>query len=370
MGEIKKNILITQDYNPIKGTGISVATFGIAKELSKLGCEVTFASYDTPEESSSQKVEGVNVVRLQTIDDLKKAISVTDTVINVLSFSAMFKPFAVTVGFICGEMNVRYIPWVHTTLQNSKFNNVVGINDYVQQTALYLTTEMLKGSLCPKIIAVSKAVKDSIVKLGIDPEKVMVIYNGLDTEKVLKDVKEIKEKTIDVICVQRLSAEKGNVLTLAVFANLKRIVPNFKGVIVGEGGEKDLMLSLIKVFGLENNVKIISNVINGELTKKIACSKAFLSTSLTESFGLAVAESMLIGTPVVVPNIEGPDELTESGECGFVYECGDTVNPAKILGNIILGSNKGPLDLMVEEAMKKAQKEFDVKKQAQLFFSC
>ena len=129
MGEIKKNILITQDYNPIKGTGISVATFGIAKELSKLGCEVTFASYDTPEESSSQKVEGVNVVRLQTIDDLKKAISVTDTVINVLSFSAMFKPFAVTVGFICGEMNVRYIPWVHTTLQNSKFNNVVGIND-------------------------------------------------------------------------------------------------------------------------------------------------------------------------------------------------------------------------------------------------
>ena len=52
MNEKIKKILITQDYDPLKGTGISVATFGIAKELAKQACSVTFASYSDSGENN------------------------------------------------------------------------------------------------------------------------------------------------------------------------------------------------------------------------------------------------------------------------------------------------------------------------------
>ena len=361
MNEKIKKILITQDYDPLKGTGISVATFGIAKELAKQACSVTFASYSDSGENNCGLVEGVNVVKLESIEDLENNILEADIIVNVLSFSSFFKPFGVTVGLMCEKLNKPFVPWIHTTIQNSKFNNIFGVNDYVQKTALYLTSEMLKGNMCRGVIAVSSAVKESVVSFGVDPEKVRVVYNGLNVEKILNDVRDITEKTNDVICIQRLSAEKSSTLTVAVLANLKKLVPDFKGVLVGEGYDKDIIMSLIKIFGLEKNIKIVSKLGNGDLTKEIARSKAFLSTSLTESFGLAIAESMLVGTSVVVPDIEGPKEITESGKCGFVFENTDTIKPAQILADLML-KNPGPeIDLMKKKAKEKAVKEFDIK---------
>ena len=293
--------------------------------------------------------------------NIKKKCLEADIIVNVLSFSSFFKPFGVTVGLMCEKLNKPYVPWIHTTIQNSKFNNIFGVNDYVQKTALYLTSEMLKGNMCRGVIAVSSAVKESVVSFGVDPEKVRVVYNGLNVEKILNDVRDITEKASDVICIQRLSAEKSSTLTVAVLANLKKLVPDFKGVLVGEGYDKDIIMSLIKIFGLEKNIKIVSKLGNGDLTKEIARSKAFLSTSLTESFGLAIAESMLVGTSVVVPDIEGPKEITESGKCGFVFENTDTIKPAQILADLML-KNPGPeIDLMKKKAKEKAVKEFDIK---------
>jgi glycosyltransferase involved in cell wall biosynthesis len=104
--------------------------------------------------------------------------------------------------------------------------------------------------------------------------------------------------------VQRLDPEKSNALTLAVLANLKQQIPNFKGLIVGDGKEAGLVKALLNVYNLQNNVKLVPSLGNTELTTEIAKAKTFLSTSVTESFGLAIAESMVIGTPVVVPNIK------------------------------------------------------------------
>lgn len=331
----KIKILITQDCNPLKGTGISVATYGVAKELAKLDFEVTFATYDVPNKLVKDPGSGVNIVKLNTIQDLTQKIKGSDVVIPVVSFSSVFKAFGTTVSKICENEHKPYMPWVHTSLQNSKFNNIYNIKDYVQETSIFLMAEMFKSPFCKKILAVSEAVRDSVVSLSVPPNKVEVILNGLDLVKIGKELETPIQKTNDVICIQRLHPEKGSPLTIAVFANLKKLIPDFKAIVVGDGEDIDMVQSLIKMFGLTKNITTIPTVINGELIKLIQKSKVFLSTSLTESFGLAIAESMYIGTPVVAPNIEGPKELLENGLNGFVFDSGDTLTPAKIIAGIL-----------------------------------
>lgn len=366
MTEDVKKILITQDYNPLKGTGISVATFGMAMELVKLRCKVTLATYDVPDEFAEKTVNGVLIVKLKDIKDLCEEIGRADVIVPAVSFSYIFKNFGITVGKICEINNKPFIPWVHTTLQNSKFNSVYGINDYVQKSNIFLLEQMFKSPLCKKIICVSKSSANSVSLLGVDEKKIEVIYNGLDIKGIINRVGEISRKETDVICVQRFSPEKGSTLTVATLLNLKKFVPDFKGVIIGDGEEIGTVKSLIKVFGLENNLMLIPKLINGECVREIARSKAFLSTSYTESFGLTIAESMLVGTPVVVPNIEGPKELTEEGKCGFIFNLGDTVKSAQILGGIITGEFK--TDKIAQKAKDKIIVECDVVMQAKKFY--
>jgi len=361
----KKNILITQDYDPLEGTGISVATFGIAAELVKLGCGITFATYNVPDEFAGKLVEGVAIEKLKTIADLQSEIDKADVIVPVVSFSRVFRNFGIAVGNLCEILNKPFFPWVQTTVQNSKFNSSFGVNDYVQQSNIFLMEQMFKNRACKKVICVSTAAADSVLSLGVDKDRVTVILNGLDVKKILSKLDEPSEKGNDVMCVQRLSPEKGNTMTVAVLANLKKLVPNFSAKIVGDGVEVGAVKSLIKVFGLEQNIELIPKLINGDCVRAIAKSKALLSTSFTESYGLAVAESMLVGTPVVVPDIEGPKELTEGG-CGFTFDVPDTSKPAQILADIITG--RIDTERIIQRAKNKIETECDVTKQAQKFY--
>ena len=67
----------------------------------------------------------------------------------------------------------------------------------------------------------------------------------------------------------------------------------------------------------------------------------FVSASETESFGLAIAEAMAAGTPVVATATEGARELITDQETGFLVPIGDVTAIAKSIMNLLSSRELG-----------------------------
>jgi glycosyltransferase involved in cell wall biosynthesis len=125
-----------------------------------------------------------------------------------------------------------------------------------------------------------------------------------------------------IITVGRLVPEKGYDIFIETLKNIKISKPNFKATILGSGPEINNLLNLVFKYDLMDNVEIIENETN--VFKFLSKSTVFVVTSFTESFGLAMLESLSIGIPVVAFDAgDGPKILINDSYNGYLVPFGD-----------------------------------------------
>ena len=101
-------------------------------------------------------------------------------------------------------------------------------------------------------------------------------------------------------------------------------------VIIGEGGEREELESLINDLGLTDSVQLPGFVRNPYAV--IARSNVFVLSSSSEGFGNVLVEAMALGVPVVstdCPN--GPAEILEGGKWGRLVSVGDVKAMSKAI---------------------------------------
>lgn len=114
--------------------------------------------------------------------------------------------------------------------------------------------------------------------------------------------------------------------------NLKRLLhavrllnnPEFKLTIIGDGDYLPFVKKWVKQLELEDNVIFKGNIPNSEMDSYYSSSTAFLMPSLSESFGMVYAESILNGTPILYSR----DCL---GFHGIFQNIGPEVNPYSVI---------------------------------------
>jgi len=89
-------------------------------------------------------------------------------------------------------------------------------------------------------------------------------------------------------------------------------------VVIGEGRERRRLLRSIHEQGLTDRVALWGAVDDETLVSVIRAADAFLSSSLMEGFGLAVAEALACGTPTLVSDRGALPEVVRHGRTGFV----------------------------------------------------
>ena len=171
------------------------------------------------------------------------------------------------------------------------------------------------------VIAVSEATKRDLVELfGLPPQRITVVYNGVDESFSLCPPQAAAEHRADNSQPARYILHLG---TLEPRKNLARLVQAFARVRAHSAGDPPLKLVLaggkgwsydaifteVERLGLTEDVLFPGYIDDRALADWYRGAAVFVYPSLMEGFGLPVLEAMACGAPVVTSNISSLPEV-------------------------------------------------------------
>lgn len=170
-------------------------------------------------------------------------------------------------------------------------------------------------------VAVSTALKDRLLALGVSKEKLHVFRNGVDLERFLPLPKDRCKEKLDVgrcvlLSVGNLIELKGHDLVIRALEHL----PECELMIVGEGDLRESLQSLAGQVGVAGRVRFLGAVPQSELVDIYNASDMLVLASSNEGMPNVVLESLACGTPVVATNVGGIPEVVCSPEAGVVVQ--------------------------------------------------
>ncbi|MGF1639318.1 MAG: glycogen synthase [Rhodospirillales bacterium] len=188
------------------------------------------------------------------------------------------------------------------------------------------------------VIAVSKSTADDVLRLfDVDPRKLRVIANGIDTDeyKPVHRPEVLDHFAIDrngpfVLFVGRMTRQKG---LLYLLKAIEHIDPDLQIVLcAGESDTPELQVELeAMVEDLRRRrpgIVWIPGMISREATIALYSHAAvFCCPSIYEPFGIINLEAMACGTPVVGSAVGGIPEVVVDGETGYLVDPGLSDQP-------------------------------------------
>lgn len=218
--------------------------------------------------------------------------------------------------------------------------NIYTLHDLVPLRLPYTTADHKRTyyAICKRIaeradhiVTVSEASRRDIIEiLGVPEGRVTNTYQSIDVGEMVRDV---GEATIQTYVEGLINAElRGYFLFFGAIEpkkNIMRLLEAYLGsgvrtplVIVGApgwGGESDAkLLSSLRALDKHNRIVWLGYLPRDMLAMLIAGAKATLFPSLYEGFGLPVAESMAMGTPVLTSNTSSLPEV--AGDAGLLVD--------------------------------------------------
>ncbi|MBN2518230.1 MAG: glycosyltransferase family 4 protein [Candidatus Altiarchaeota archaeon] len=159
-----------------------------------------------------------------------------------------------------------------------------------------------------------------------------------------------------LLSVCRLSKRKGLGHLLDAIPKVLKKDKNVKLLIVGDGPERNALLSKAESLGIQEDVVFAGAVPHDKLDAYYNISDIFVLPSLHEGLGIVFMEAMACGLPVVTTNNGGMVDVVEDGKTGFLLDVGDTEGLTKSLLKLI--QDKKLRSELSKNAEKKALKEF------------
>jgi glycosyltransferase involved in cell wall biosynthesis len=175
--------------------------------------------------------------------------------------------------------------------------------------------------LADTVVAVSHHTRNELIQYQrMAPEKVQVIYNGIDVKLRRADTpadirRELGLQPDDVVfgTAARLEVQKGLELLIDAAPFVLRRMPKARFLIVGGGSLEHDLRQRAAALGLERQV-----IVTGYRTDAVDLMQTFdcfVQTSLFEGMPMALLEAMALNKPIVATAVGGVPEVVEDGVC-------------------------------------------------------
>lgn len=166
------------------------------------------------------------------------------------------------------------------------------------------------------IICNAQALRQSVIDWhGVDPQRVAVVPNGVDTDFFTPD-SSLRSERPTVVFVGRLVREKDPLGLVEAFGFLRNMVPESRLLIVGKGDMQSSVQRLLESSGLSDFVEFVPG--SKDVRSFLRKAWVFVLPSVSEGFPQVILEAMSTGLPVVATTVGGIPEIVTDGVNGLL----------------------------------------------------
>lgn len=168
--------------------------------------------------------------------------------------------------------------------------------------------------------ATAESERDNLLKLGYN-SNIKVVRLGIDAESI--EMKRSWKKSRQILFLSRVHVKKGIKFLIEAADVLRNELKGYKILVAGEGDADyvEAMKRMICDRGLQDIVQLIGGVYGDEKWRLFQTSDFFVLPTHSENFGLAIAESLASGTPVIT-TVGTPWSDLNCSEAGAWIEIG------------------------------------------------
>jgi glycosyltransferase involved in cell wall biosynthesis len=238
-------------------------------------------------------------------------------------------------------------------------------------------------------IAVSHRSRNVLIQeFGYPPERVVVVHNGIDTdrfkpatEEARREIRRTGGENLDgrpwgddvlLACtVARLSTQKGLFELIEATAIVVKQVPQARVVVIGEGELRRRLVEHIRALGVERYFFLAGAMPHERVADWLAAADLFVLPSHYEGGpATALMEAMACGCAVVTTDVSGVEEIIADATLGTVVPPRDAnalaaaitdllTNPAKRAGMAERGRAKVNADFTIAASLQRTFAVFD-----------
>ncbi len=190
-----------------------------------------------------------------------------------------------------------------------------------------------------KVVVPSKYLAGIVEGWGVDLEKIVVIYNAqsvYDSGLTRQEARQaIGIPGLLIVSVGRLVPWKGFRMLIKIMPQILKEFQFARLVILGDGPEKQTLVSMVKHMKLENKVYLVGSKSKADLATYLAAADIFVLNTGYEGFSHQLVEAMALGVPVVTTDVGGNKELVQQGKNGFMVKYNDEFNLIEALRSLL-----------------------------------
>ncbi len=340
-------IMLGEYYFPNMIGGAEVQAMRRAEGLLKTGLSVTVISFDRNGGKKEEIINGVKVIRYDAITHTAKMLSLSLPVLQALKKNEK-------------ETQLYHIYNVHPLAGGGLYRMTRGKNPVIASlenfggycptsTAIYKKCDLLCRYSClsdfsrstsekilsmpyagiypllttltkkvDKYIAVTEHVRQEYIKHGYDDERIIVIPNSIDIDKIGDGVRRSHDYR-NILYVGRMVSPKGVDILIRAFHKACSHYPDLRLILVGDGPELNHYRSLVNNLGIESKVIITGFVTEPMLWYYYSIADLFVYPSIAgfEAFGITLLEAMRYRIPCLVPDTGGGKEVIKDAGITF-----------------------------------------------------
>ncbi len=178
----------------------------------------------------------------------------------------------------------------------------------------YKLSAFFNNKYSNKVITVSDYERKNLLKAGLSENKLVVIYNGIQENKKMRNLPMKIDGFILGTCA-RLTKRKGINYLIEAFQRIREKYKDIHLVIIGDGEDRKNLEKLVS----QNNkdyVHFLGSI--PEASSYFSNFHIFVLPSLNESFGIVILEAMAQRIPVIATRVGGVREIIRDKETGIL----------------------------------------------------
>ena len=198
---------------------------------------------------------------------------------------------------------------------------VHGPEEFDRPETLALSEKIRASSF---VVAVSSYGRSQLLRWAdlSDWKKIQVVRCGVDRHYLCDETAQQRNASPRLVCIARLSEQKGHLLLLQAAANLRAQGLTFELVLVGDGPLRSEIEREIKRLGLGQSVTLTGTITQDEVKTEILRARALVLPSFAEGLPVVLMESLALKRPVISTYIAGIPELVRPDN-GWLIPAGD-----------------------------------------------